>query len=98
MSVIVPKLGPHLWRKLNIKKELGTEATAAVFRNALNLLGRNSSPEVQQVVWSPDWEQEVVPRTFGQMHKVLPRQVDCVSHKTWVWVFFILMDSVSFPS
>ena len=98
MSEIVPKLGTHLWRKLKIKKELGTEATTIVVRNATLLLRSNASLEVQQVVSSPEWEQQEVPRTFGQVHKVVPRHVDYVPQKTWAQVGFILMDSVSFPS
>lgn len=45
MSEIVPKLGPHMWRKLKIKKESGTEATATVFGNDTSLLWGSSSLE-----------------------------------------------------
>lgn len=91
MSEIVSKRGPRL-------EGIRSWGNSSSFKNATSLLRSNSIPVVQQTGWSPEWEKHIGPRTFGQVHNVVPRHVDYVPHKTWVWVGFILMDNVSFPS
>lgn len=71
MSEIVPKLAltsGGSWA-------LGTEAIGTVVRNDTSLLWRNSSLEVERVVQPGEWDQKVEQR-FGQVHKVVRRQVD----------------------